>query len=402
MGIQWVPIPYYRLPESGPSTALKILCLQLTEEKICKKNDVKARSLLLMALPNEHQLTFNQYADAQSMFIAIKARFGGNDATKKTQKALLKQQYENFPMLHMLRHLWTQSLNRLQKLVSRWQLSCVDTSLRRFKCTGNSKVNTASAETSTASFSDATAYAFLSSQPQGSQLVHEDLEQIHDDDLEEMDQSGIWLCLSMRARNSNHENWKEEVQEAKTIEVVNQGNSSQTDRIEDASEKAMCAIDGGGFDWSGQGVFNAVKSPQHVGVENHQTQLCIINLNNKLYCMHEADPRLFSKVSADGNHDDSSFQDDGIDDHQVNTTELPGHKFPSTTSYKNSQGSFQMIIAIYEEILTRTCIHAFLPASYLKKKQKQSFLKLISDTCMVEAMQENSYQFSYTMYGLHD
>ncbi|GKE88796.1 reverse transcriptase domain-containing protein [Tanacetum coccineum] len=67
-----------------------------TKEKICKKNDVKARNLLLMALPNEHQLTFNQYADAQSMFIAIKARFGGNDATKKTQKALLKQQYKNF------------------------------------------------------------------------------------------------------------------------------------------------------------------------------------------------------------------------------------------------------------------------------------------------------------------
>ncbi|GJY99508.1 hypothetical protein Tco_0516938 [Tanacetum coccineum] len=56
-------------------------------EKICKKNDVKARSLLLMALPNEHQLTFDQYVDAQSMFAAIKARFGGNEATKKTQKA---------------------------------------------------------------------------------------------------------------------------------------------------------------------------------------------------------------------------------------------------------------------------------------------------------------------------
>ncbi|GJR00946.1 hypothetical protein Tco_0523930 [Tanacetum coccineum] len=49
-----------------------------------------------MALPNEHQLTFDQYVDAQSMFAAIKARFGGNEATKKTQKALLKQQYENF------------------------------------------------------------------------------------------------------------------------------------------------------------------------------------------------------------------------------------------------------------------------------------------------------------------
>ncbi|GJV07044.1 hypothetical protein Tco_1344700 [Tanacetum coccineum] len=30
------------------------------EEKTNKKNDVKARSLLLMALPNEHQLTFSQ------------------------------------------------------------------------------------------------------------------------------------------------------------------------------------------------------------------------------------------------------------------------------------------------------------------------------------------------------
>ncbi|GJR26045.1 hypothetical protein Tco_1102277 [Tanacetum coccineum] len=51
----------------------------------------EARILLLMALPNEHQLTFNQYVDAQSMFAAIKARFGGIEATKRTQKALLKQ-----------------------------------------------------------------------------------------------------------------------------------------------------------------------------------------------------------------------------------------------------------------------------------------------------------------------
>ncbi|GJT01249.1 hypothetical protein Tco_0822418 [Tanacetum coccineum] len=90
-----VPIPI-TAPESGPSTALKMTVPSTTEEKICKKNDVKARSLLLMALLNEHQLTFNQYADAQSMFIAIKARFGGNDATKKTQKALLKQQMNKY------------------------------------------------------------------------------------------------------------------------------------------------------------------------------------------------------------------------------------------------------------------------------------------------------------------
>ncbi|GJS50353.1 hypothetical protein Tco_0600474 [Tanacetum coccineum] len=70
-----------------------------------------------MTLPNEYQLTFNQYVDAQSMFAVIKARFGGNEATKRTQKALLKQQYKNFNASS------SESLdsifNRLQKLVSR-------------------------------------------------------------------------------------------------------------------------------------------------------------------------------------------------------------------------------------------------------------------------------------------
>ncbi|GKA49936.1 putative ribonuclease H-like domain-containing protein, partial [Tanacetum coccineum] len=62
-----------------------------TEEKVQKKNDVKARSMLLMVLPNEHLMTFNQYKDAKTLFAAIQIRFGGNEATKKTQKTLLKQ-----------------------------------------------------------------------------------------------------------------------------------------------------------------------------------------------------------------------------------------------------------------------------------------------------------------------
>ncbi|GJV50658.1 hypothetical protein Tco_1446399, partial [Tanacetum coccineum] len=74
-GNLWVPIPV-TAPETGPSIATKMTVPSTTEEKICKKNDVKARSLLLMALPNEHQLTFDQYVDAQSMFAAIKAQFG--------------------------------------------------------------------------------------------------------------------------------------------------------------------------------------------------------------------------------------------------------------------------------------------------------------------------------------
>ncbi|GKE28296.1 hypothetical protein Tco_1443680, partial [Tanacetum coccineum] len=93
-GNSWVSVPVTS-QENGTSVT-KMTVPVTAEEKICKKNDVKARSLLLMALPNEHQLTFSQYTDAKTMFAAIETRFGGNKATKKTQKALLKQQYENF------------------------------------------------------------------------------------------------------------------------------------------------------------------------------------------------------------------------------------------------------------------------------------------------------------------
>nr|GEZ67812.1 ribonuclease H-like domain-containing protein [Tanacetum cinerariifolium] len=48
-----------------------------TEEKIKKKNDVKARSMHLMTLLNEHLMTFNQDKDAKSLFAGIKTRFGG-------------------------------------------------------------------------------------------------------------------------------------------------------------------------------------------------------------------------------------------------------------------------------------------------------------------------------------
>ncbi|GJY84107.1 hypothetical protein Tco_0497483, partial [Tanacetum coccineum] len=48
-----------------------------TEEKVQKKNDIKARSMLLMALPNEHLMTFNKYKDAMTLFAAIQTRFVG-------------------------------------------------------------------------------------------------------------------------------------------------------------------------------------------------------------------------------------------------------------------------------------------------------------------------------------
>ncbi|GJS65446.1 hypothetical protein Tco_0680010 [Tanacetum coccineum] len=190
------PIPV-TAPESGPSTALKMTVPSTAEEKICKKNDL----------------------DLEGM---------------KQQR--LKQQYENFNASS------SESLdsifNRLQKLVSRLAILGVVTPpedlnvkfLRSlpsewdthvvvwmnkpdFDTMGlddlynNFKIVEQKVKKSTADNNDDKNLAFLTTSSQAvlillywSQLVHEDLEQLHDDDLEEMDLKWNMALLSMRAR----------------------------------------------------------------------------------------------------------------------------------------------------------------------------------------------------------
>ncbi|GJW02877.1 ribonuclease H-like domain-containing protein [Tanacetum coccineum] len=86
------------------------------EEKLARKNELKARGTLLMALLNKHQLKFNTYKCAKTLMEAIEKRFGGNKESKKTQKTLLKQQYENFNRSSS--EGLDQTYDRLQKLIS--------------------------------------------------------------------------------------------------------------------------------------------------------------------------------------------------------------------------------------------------------------------------------------------
>nr|GEU38625.1 hypothetical protein [Tanacetum cinerariifolium] len=70
------------------------------EQRLTRKNELKARGTLLMALLDKHQLKFNIHKDAMSLMEAIEKRIGGNKETKKVQKTLLKKQYENFTGLN--------------------------------------------------------------------------------------------------------------------------------------------------------------------------------------------------------------------------------------------------------------------------------------------------------------
>ncbi|GJU20440.1 hypothetical protein Tco_1153782 [Tanacetum coccineum] len=198
---------------------------------------MKVRSTLLMGIPNEHQLKFNSIKDAKSLLQAIEKRFGGNATTKKTQRNLLKQQYENFTASSS--KVLDQTFDRLQKLISQLEIHGESFSqenvnqkfLRKVKGTSslstntenvafvssnntsssNGAVDTACATTistqTTAvnstiidNLSDAVICSFFASQPNSPQLNNEDLQQIHPDDLEEMDLRWQMAMLTMRAR----------------------------------------------------------------------------------------------------------------------------------------------------------------------------------------------------------
>ncbi|GJW42312.1 putative ribonuclease H-like domain-containing protein [Tanacetum coccineum] len=224
-----------------------------------KRLKVKARSTLMMGIPNEHQLKFNSIKDAKILIEAVENRFDGNAATKKTQRNLLKKQYENFtaPSSEML----DQTFDRLQKLMSQLELlgkkisqedrnktdldtmsmydlynnlkvyepevkgmsssssstqnmafvsfsnnnnsntnGAVSTAQAVNTANGVSAANTQVNASNIDNLSDAVICAFLASQPNNPQLAHEDLQQIHPDDLEEMGLRWQMAMLTMRTR----------------------------------------------------------------------------------------------------------------------------------------------------------------------------------------------------------
>nr|GFA80709.1 hypothetical protein [Tanacetum cinerariifolium] len=90
------------------------------EEKAQRRLELKERSTLLKGIPNENQLKFNSIKDVKSLLQAVEKRFGGNAATKKTQRNLLKQQYENF--IASSSEVLDQTFDRLQKLISHLEI----------------------------------------------------------------------------------------------------------------------------------------------------------------------------------------------------------------------------------------------------------------------------------------
>nr|GEU29305.1 hypothetical protein [Tanacetum cinerariifolium] len=149
-----------------------IIAPTTSEENAQRRLELKARSILLMGIPNEHQLKFNSIKDAKSLLQAIEKGFGGNAATKKTQMNLLKQH--------------TISINGI-----------VNTA--HGVSTASTQANVVNS-TTIDNLSDAVIFSFFASQPNSPQLDNEDLQQIHPDDLKDIDLRWQMAMLTMRAR----------------------------------------------------------------------------------------------------------------------------------------------------------------------------------------------------------
>ncbi|KAJ9543904.1 hypothetical protein OSB04_023611 [Centaurea solstitialis] len=96
-------------------------------DKKRKQTEMKALSTLLLAIPNEYQHQFCTCPDAKSLWNALEKRFSGTKSSKRNQKAILKQQYENFTSTK--NESMTQTFDRFNKLIG--ELANVDVKMEK-------------------------------------------------------------------------------------------------------------------------------------------------------------------------------------------------------------------------------------------------------------------------------
>nr|GEV13323.1 ribonuclease H-like domain-containing protein [Tanacetum cinerariifolium] len=207
---------------------IKVLPPKIAKEVVTRERERKARTTLLMALPEDHLAKFHKMADAKEMWEAIKSRFCGNDESNKMQKNLLKQQFEGFYVsaskgLH-------KGYDRFQTLLSQLKIYGAGVShenanqkfLRSLPSYWSQValiirtkpgLNTLSFDDlynnlrvferdvkGSSSYTDEVIYSFFANQSSAPQLDYDDLEQINDDDMEEMDLKWHVAMISMRIK----------------------------------------------------------------------------------------------------------------------------------------------------------------------------------------------------------
>nr|GEX44931.1 uncharacterized mitochondrial protein AtMg00810-like [Tanacetum cinerariifolium] len=158
------------------------------KQKLARKNELKAKSTLMLVIPNEHLLKFYACKDEKSLWEAIKDS--------------LPSAWNNIALI-------MRNKSDLDTLSMNAFVSFDNTSSTNETVNTAHNVSAASSkdQASTASYADDVMFSFFSNQSNAPQLDNEDLEQI-DDDLEEIDLKWQVAMLTMRVKRAprNQEN----------------------------------------------------------------------------------------------------------------------------------------------------------------------------------------------------
>nr|GEW47390.1 hypothetical protein [Tanacetum cinerariifolium] len=211
-----------------------------------RKNDVKARTTLLLALLDEHRLRFSKHKTTQELWAGILKTFGGNEATKKTKKNLLKQQYSNFK---------AEGSKTLEQTFNRLGNEEVNTAS---VSTASTNVSTTSFNIRAASISQDTACAYIASQSNGSQIKFKEINQIDEEDMETgkkitiqgtdvvgFDKSKV-ECFNFHKMG----HFARECRAPRSQDKERKDNYRQGSKNEEQDSKDLMAIDEVGWDWS--------------------------------------------------------------------------------------------------------------------------------------------------------
>ncbi|GJZ54543.1 ribonuclease H-like domain-containing protein [Tanacetum coccineum] len=232
------------------------------EEKMERKNEMKARGTLLMALPNKDQLKFHSYQDAKLLMEAIEKRYGGNKESKKFQRILVKQQYENFATSSS--ETLDQTFYRFQKLISQLEIQgeVIEQKDINLKLTNN---------TSSTNEADNTAYGVSTAHTQGNTVNSTSVDNLSDAVICAFLATRRFIKRTGRNLNINgqkigfegskvecfncHKNghFARECRAPKNQENRGREYGRKTVPVENPTENALIAQDGfGGYDWSYQ------------------------------------------------------------------------------------------------------------------------------------------------------
>ncbi|GJR48422.1 hypothetical protein Tco_1316525, partial [Tanacetum coccineum] len=180
------------------SGQLKILPPKTAEEIVARERERKARTTLLMAIPEDHLAKFHKMTDAKEMWNAIKSRFGGNDESKKIAECVSTED-ANQKFLRSLPSAWLQVSLIMRNKPGMDSLSFDD-------LYNNLRVFENDVKGSTASSSNLQNVAFVSENTSSTNDVStaygvsNTSDQVDEYDLEEMDLKWQVAMISMRIK----------------------------------------------------------------------------------------------------------------------------------------------------------------------------------------------------------